>query len=147
MTFYGIDYLQNSAGINDYLKYGLLFGALILLIVAFSGYLRHRLNTKYRDVSIMLLLFLLFILGVQYSDYTQAQSNHSQSSMMVGFVKKLARDQDVGTNQVYVNSTQLTDGTLVLIDDQLYRVSLSPDTTNYSLTEVALTNQTITKQE
>lgn len=64
MTFYGISYLQNNAGVNDYIKYGLIFAALLFLIFVFSAYLRHRLDTKYRDLTIIMLLLLLFLLGV-----------------------------------------------------------------------------------
>ncbi|WP_425267900.1 DUF3290 family protein, partial [Enterobacter hormaechei] len=35
-----------------------------------SLYMRHRLQTKYRDLTIIVFLFLLFISGVQYADYT-----------------------------------------------------------------------------
>ncbi|NRE02688.1 hypothetical protein DBN73_08045 [Enterococcus faecalis] len=52
MNFYGINFLENQSNINDYLKYFLIFGSLVLLILVFSLYLRHRINTKYRDLSI-----------------------------------------------------------------------------------------------
>ena len=138
MTFYGIDYLQNNAGVNDYIKYGLIFAALIFLIFVFSTYLRHRLDTKYRDLTIIFLLLLLFLLGVQYSDYKQDQSNHSQSSQMVHFVKRVAQDEVVTPEEVYVNSTTLTDQMLVLIVDDCYRVTLSQDGTNFKMDAVAL---------
>ena len=46
MRFYGIDYLQTQSNINDYLKYIIIFSALFILIVVFSLYMRHRLQTK-----------------------------------------------------------------------------------------------------
>ena len=138
MTFYGISYLQNNAGVNDYIKYGLIFAALLFLIFVFSAYLRHRLDTKYRDLTIIMLLLLLFLLGVQYSDYKQDQTNHSQSSQMVHFVKRVAQDEVVAPEEVYVNSTTLSDQMLVLIGDDCYRVTLSQDGTNFKLDSVAL---------
>ncbi|REC31389.1 hypothetical protein CF160_14010 [Enterococcus pseudoavium] len=48
----------------------LILRIFFLLVIAFSLYLRLRLETKYRDLSLISLL-LLFILGVQYSDYNQ----------------------------------------------------------------------------
>ncbi|WP_265723947.1 DUF3290 family protein, partial [Providencia rustigianii] len=80
MIFYGINYLQEQSNLNDYLKYIIIFSTLFVLIVVFSLYMRHRLQTKYRDLTIMAFLFLLFISGVQYSDYTNSQNIHSQSS-------------------------------------------------------------------
>ena len=83
--------MKNQSNINDYLKYFLILGSLVLLILVFSLYLRHRINTKYRDLSIIFSLTLLFALGVQYSDYQTNQTKHSQSSQMVNFVKGLAK--------------------------------------------------------
>ncbi len=46
MKFYSIDYLQMQSNINDYLKYIVIFSTLFILIVVFSLYMRHRLQTK-----------------------------------------------------------------------------------------------------
>lgn len=57
MRFYSIDYLQTQSSINDYLKYIVIFSTLFILIVVFSLYMRHRLQTKYRDLTIIAFLF------------------------------------------------------------------------------------------
>lgn len=140
MKFYGIDYLQTQSNINDYLKYIIIFSALFILIVFFSLYMRHRLQTKYRDLTIIVFLFLLFISGVQYADYTDSQNIHSQSSQMVSFVKLLSKEKEVGMDSIFSNSVQLSDGIIVKINDLYYRVNLSPDQKTYSLVEVSLVN-------
>ncbi|AJZ89554.1 hypothetical protein VW41_11185 [Klebsiella michiganensis] len=140
MRFYGIDYLQTQSNINDYLKYIIIFGALFILIVFFSLYMRHRLQTKYRDLTIIVFLFLLFISGVQYADYTDSQNIHSQSSQMVNFVKLLSQEKEVSMDSIFSNSIQLSDGIIVKINDFYYRVNLSPDQKTYSLVEVSLVN-------
>lgn len=144
MTFYGIQYLESQSNINDYLKYFLIFGSLVVLVVVFSLYLRHRIQTKYRDLSIISLLLLLFALGVQYSDYQSNQAQHSQSSQMVNFVRDLASDQKISQKDVYVNSTQLTDGIIVKIDANYYKVNLSADQSSYTLNRAHLMNDQIT---
>ena len=93
MRFYGIDYLQMQSNINDYLKYIIIFSTLFILIVVFSLYMRHRLQTKYRDLTIIAFLFLLFISGVQYADYTDSQNIHSRSSQMVNFIRLLSQEK------------------------------------------------------
>ncbi|SBL27967.1 Protein of uncharacterised function (DUF3290) [Raoultella ornithinolytica] len=77
MRFYSIDYLQTQSSINDYLKYIVIFSTLFILIVVFSLYMRHRLQTKYRDLTIIAFLFLLFISGVQYANYTDSKKIRS----------------------------------------------------------------------
>lgn len=143
MRFYGIDYLQTQSNINDYLKYIIIFSTLFILIVVFSLYMRHRLQTKYRDLTIIAFLFLLFISGVQYADYTDSQNIHSQSSQMVNFVRLLSKEKEVSINSIFSNSVQLSDGIIVKINDFYYRVNLSADQKTYNLVEVSLVNPEI----
>ena len=143
MRFYGIAYLQMQSSINDYLKYIIIFSALFILIVVFSLYMRHRLQTKYRDLTIIVFLFLLFISGVQYADYTDSQNIHSQSSQMVNFVRLLSHEKNVSMDSIFSSSVQLSDGIIVKINDVYYRVNLSPDQKTYSLVEVSLVNPDI----
>ena len=143
MRFYGIAYLQTQSNINDYLKYIIIFSAIFILIVVFSLYMRHRLQTKYRDLTIIVFLFLLFISGVQYADYTDSQNIHSQSSQMVNFVRLLSHEKNVSMDSIFSSSVQLSDGIIVKINDVYYRVNLSPDQKTYSLVEVSLVNPDI----
>lgn len=147
MDVYGISYLEGSVGVADYIKYGLVFLAIIMLIFAFSTYLRHRLETKYRDLSIIMLLFLVFMLGVQYEEYTQAQTNSTQSSQVVAFVKQVAKDQGVETTDVYVNGTRMADQMIVVVKDQIYRVSLSGDGSNYLLQDAYVFSGAVNKHD
>ncbi|MCC3721313.1 DUF3290 domain-containing protein [Rouxiella badensis] len=144
MNFYGINYLQTQSNLNDYFKYAIIFSTLFVLIVVFSLYMRHRLQTKYRDLTIIAFLFLLFISGVQYSDYANSENIHSQSSQMVNFVKLLAREKNVGVDAILSSSVQLSDGVIVKINDNYYRVNLSADQNTYSLVRIGLINPDIT---
>lgn len=143
MRFYSIDYLQVQSNINDYLKFIVIFSTLFILIVVFSLYMRHRLQTKYRDLTIIAFLFLLFISGVQYADYTDSQNIHSQSSQMVNFVRLLSQEKEVNVNYILSSSAQLSDGIIIKINDLYYRVNLSLDQKTYNLVEVSLVNPEI----
>ncbi|MBU9828374.1 DUF3290 domain-containing protein [Rahnella sp. FC061912-K] len=143
MRFYSIDYLQVQSNINDYLKFIVIFSTLFILIVVFSLYMRHRLQTKYRDLTIIAFLFLLFISGVQYADYTDSQNIHSQSSQMVNFVRLLSQEKGVNVNYILSSSAQISDGIIVKINDLYYRVNLSLDQKTYNLVEVSLVNPEI----
>ncbi|EMH4161564.1 DUF3290 domain-containing protein [Pluralibacter gergoviae] len=143
MKFYGIDYLQTQSSINDFLKYIIIFSTLAAMIILFILYMRHRLQTKYRDLTIIAFLFLLFTSGVQYEDYTNSQNIHSQSSQMVSFIKLLSKEKGVGTNSIYSNSIQLSDGIIVKINDFYYRVNLSADQQTFNLVNISLVNPDI----
>lgn len=117
-----------------------LFGS---INISFSLYLRHRINTKYRDLSIIFSLTLLFALGVQFSDYQMNKTKHSQSSQMVNFIKGISKQENRNLNEIYANATQFSDGIIVKIDDKFYKVSLSADQNSYTLTETYLINTNV----
>lgn len=143
MNFYGIEYLKSQSNLNDYLKYFFIFALLIGLVIVFSFYVRHQIQTKYRELSIIIFLSLLFVLGVQYSNYQLNQNQHPQSSQMVHFVEQVAQEKKVSPEEVYVNGTQLADGTIVKIDEVFYKMSLSTDQQSYTLQETYLLTPTI----
>ncbi|MGM0240739.1 DUF3290 domain-containing protein [Enterococcus sp. AZ103] len=143
MNFYGIDYLKSQSNINDYFKYILIFGSLFFLVIVFSLYLRHRIQTKYRDLSIIFLLLLIFASGVQFSDYQSNQAKHSQSSQMVNVVQDISKENDISSKEIFVNATQLTDGIIVKIKKNYYQVNLSADQSSYTLTKAHLMNPSI----
>ncbi|BAV01540.1 DUF3290 domain-containing protein [Lactococcus formosensis] len=143
MNFYDISFLKTQAGLTDYLWYIFIFGSLILLIVVFSLYLKHRIKTKYRDLSLIFFLFLILSLGIQYSNYQVNQSRHSQSSQMVNFVEQFADNMKVEQKDILVSSTQLTDGIIVKVKDDFYTVNLNADQQSYTITETHLLNNKI----
>ncbi|WP_415617870.1 DUF3290 family protein, partial [Liquorilactobacillus satsumensis] len=53
MTFFGINFIENQLHLSNFIKY-FVTGLLVLaLIIAITLYLRHRIQVKYRDLSII----------------------------------------------------------------------------------------------
>ena len=63
---------------------------------------------------------------------------------MVNFVNLLSQQKNVSIDSIYSNSVQFTDGIIVKINEQFFRVNLSADQNSYSLQEIGLINPTIT---
>ncbi|MDU0403575.1 hypothetical protein KF7HA_01943 [Lactococcus lactis] len=57
MKFYDIEFLKSQAGLSDYLRYIFIFGSLVVLVIVFAIYIKHRIKTKYRD---LILLFIIY---------------------------------------------------------------------------------------
>src|SRR5699024_12217276 len=76
MDFYGFEYINQQSNINDYIKYAIIFLALVLFVLLFALYRKNHFQTKYRDLSILFFLILLFMLGIEWTDYQQNQSNY-----------------------------------------------------------------------
>lgn len=143
MSFYSVEFLKNQATVNELFKYGLLFVVLGLLLLVFSLYMKHRLQTKYRDLSIIFFLILLLITGIQFSNYESNRSQHTGISTMVTFVQRFAHMKHVSEDEIYVSNTQLVDELLVKIDDSYYRVDLSQDGQSFTLAKTQLVNTDI----
>lgn len=94
---------------------------LLIAVMAFL-YLRHRLITRYRDLGIIFFLLLLLFIGFQVTDMEKSTTQQSQTTQMIPFIKAVARDYNVSPQKVVVNSTTLTDGILVRIEDRDYRI-------------------------
>ena len=133
MTFYTISYLSNHQHMNQLFNYVAIIIFALLIAVMTLLYLRHRLITHYRDLGIIFFLLLLLFIGFQVTDMEQ----------MIPFIKAVARDHNVSPQKVVVNSTTLTDGILVRIEDCDYRVNLSQTGDNYTLTRAHVVNHQV----
>ena len=109
-------------------------------------YSRNRFDTKYRDISIIMLLMMLFLFGLSYSNYEQHRTQTLSTSQVQPFLRSVARDEGVSTKDVAVNSRSLVEGIIVKVKDKYYRVELSVDRNSYELARTHLINKDITIQ-
>lgn len=143
MTFYTISYLSNHQHMNQLFNYVAIIIFALLIAVMTLLYLRHRLITHYRDLGIIFFLLLLLFIGFQVTDMEKSTTQQSQTTQMIPFIKAVARDHNVSPQKVVVNSTTLTDGILVRIEDRDYRVNLSQTGDNYTLTRAHVVNHQV----
>ena len=146
MTFYTLQYLQNQREVNQLVIYTLAAIGLVILLFTVLMYSRNRLDTKYRDVSIIMLLVMLFLFGLGYSNYEQHRTQTLTISQVQPFLRSVAREEGVSTKDVAVNSRSLADGIIVKVKDKYYRVELSVDRNSYKLARTHLINKDITIQ-
>lgn len=128
---------------QGYLKYVVIFIALCALLFVTALYLRHQLETKYRDLSIIFLLLIIFLFGVQYSQYEQNQVYANDTSRMVTFLTSVKESQQVAAEDIRVNSRSLSNGMILNIQDKYYEVHFNNDFTAYNLLPIHLVNPNI----
>lgn len=128
---------------QGYLKYVVIFIALCALLFVTVLYLRHQLETKYRDLSIIFLLLIIFLFGVQYSQYEQNQVYANDTSRMVTFLTSVKESQQVTAEDIRVNSRSLSNGMILNIQDKYYEVYFNNDFTAYNLLPIHLVNPNI----
>lgn len=136
MTFYTIKYIQENQKNDRTIFYVLIFVAAIAMIIFTLLYLRDRFATRYRDLGIIALLFLLLFTGTQYEKYVQDNEQKSRSTQIIPFLKSVARDNNVKSSDVMANATTLQDGMIVRIDSKNkdYQLNLNDDNNSYTLT-------------
>ena len=103
------------------------------MVVALWLYLKNRFETKYRDLSIIMVLLMLLLFGLNYSTLEQHKSQSLSSAQVEPFLRSVAREKGVKVADVAINSTTLTDGSIVKIKNKYYRVALSTDRSSYTL--------------
>lgn len=128
---------------QGYLKYVVIFIALCALLFVTALYLRHQLETKYRDLSIIFLLLIIFLFGVQYSQYEQNQVYENDTSRMVTFLTSVKESQQVAAEEIRVNSRSLSNGMILNIQDKYYEVHFNNNFTAYNLLPIHLVNPNI----
>ncbi|HEM2802518.1 TPA: DUF3290 domain-containing protein [Streptococcus suis] len=133
MNFYDLDYIIQNQSFNLVLRSVTLIVLLVVAIATGLYYLKNRLNTRLRDISIGIVILMFIILGIQVEDYMQNNQDFTQSQVLTQFIKSVAIDNDVSEKEVYVNSTTLKDGIIVRYNEEDYTVHLNSDNNSYTL--------------
>lgn len=144
MSFFSFAFLENAISFQGYLKYIAIFASLGALLVVTSLYLRNRLETKYRDLSIIFLLLIILLLGVQYHQYQQNEVYVADTSRVVTFLNSVKDSQNLQKEDIRTNSRTLANGMILNIRDQYFEVHFNNDFTAYSLSPIHLVNPNVT---
>ena len=103
--------------------------------------MRHQIQTKYRELSIIIFIIIICFRGSIFQ-----LSTEPKSAFTIFTNGTFCRTSGTGksfSRKVYVNGTQLADGTIVKIDEVFYKMSLSTDQQSYTLQETYLLTPTI----
>lgn len=90
MLFYRYSYFSNQNDFEFYLKLSLSVIIASLIIIFFVQYLRHRSDSKYRDLLIIFGLVGILLAGIQYTRIQQLNTAHSQQAQMAQFIRSVA---------------------------------------------------------
>ena len=105
MNFYNLDYITQHQSFNLVLRSVILIVLLAIVMLTSLHYMRNRLKTRLRDISIGIVVLMFILLGIQVEDYMQNNHDFSQSQVLVKFIKSVATDKDLKPEDVLVNST------------------------------------------
>ncbi|AYJ41083.1 DUF3290 domain-containing protein [Lactiplantibacillus pentosus] len=135
MTFYSYNYLVHQNSNHTLIQLGII--GITILIIAVLGWLwyRHKTDLKYRDLFIIMVLLLLLLVGIQYNEWESLQNSFNQKSQVTQIMQRVAKEKGVKKTAVWSNTSSVSSGMLIKVQDHIYNVTVNTDGNSYTLTK------------
>lgn len=140
MEFYTYAYVVQRGEFTSLLRYIMTSILLVALLVVGVKIMYNRFDTKFRDLGIIIVLGLVFLLGLQVNDYTRDVDSAEESSYMVQFLNNLSERADVPKDKIRVNTLRVQDRMIVNIEEAYFEVTFTMNKDGYSLRPVEMIN-------
>ena len=140
MEFYTYAYVVQRGEFTSLLQYIMTSILLVALLVVGVKVMYNRFDTKFRDLGIIIVLGLVFLLGVQVNDYTRDVNSAEESNYMVQFLNNLSERADVPKDKIRVNTLRVQDRMIVNIEGAYFEVTFTMNKDGYSLRPVEMIN-------
>ncbi len=143
MNFYTLDYITKTQSTGLIVRSAIIIILLAIVIITNFKFMKDRMKTRLRDISIGIVVLTFILLGIQVEHYTQNNRDFSQSHVLLKFIESVATDYNVSPYNVLVNSTTLKDGIIVRYNDEDYTVHLNADNNSYTLERTHIINHNV----
>lgn len=147
MKFYSYDYLQSKLQQNNLISYIIIAVLIVILCITLIKYYKNRQDTKYRELSIILVLSTLLVVGVSINEYKSNAVSSNQYKSSIHFIEKISNDLNVDKTHIYINSEASIENSFVKVDNTYYRVISSGKKDEYLLEKIELVDPVIEKVE
>lgn len=143
MNFYTLEYLVKTQSADLILRSAIIIILLVIVILTSFKFMKDRMKTRLRDISIGIVVLTFILLGIQVEHYTQNNRDFSQSHVLLKFIESVATDNNISPYNVMVNSMTLKDGIIVRYNDEDYTVHLNNDNNSYTLERTHVINHNV----
>lgn len=143
MNFYTLEYLVKTQSADLILRSAIIIILLAIVILTSFKFMKDRMKTRLRDISIGIVVLTFILLGIQVEHYTQNNRDFSQSHVLLKFIESVATDNNISPYNVMVNSTTLKDGIIVRYNGEDYTVHLNNDNNSYTLERTHVINHNV----
>lgn len=147
MKFYSYDYLQSKLQQNNLISYIIIAVLIVILCITLIKYYKNRQDTKYRELSIILVLSTLLAVGVNINEYKSNAVSSNQYKSSIHFIEKISNDLNIDKTHIYINSEASIENSFVKVDNTYYRVISSGKKDEYLLEKIELVDPVIEKVE
>ena len=143
MNFYTLEYLVKTQSADLILRSAIIIILLAIIILTSFKFMKDRMKTRLRDISIGIVVLTFILLGIQVEHYTQNNRDFSQSHVLLKFIESVATDNNISPYNIMVNSTTLKDGIIVRYNNEDYTVHLNNDNNSYTLERTHVINHNV----
>ena len=147
MKFYSYDYLQSKLQQNNLISYIIIAVLIVMLCITLIKYYKNRQDTKYRELSIILVLSTLLAVGISINEYKSNAVSSNQYKSSIHFIEKISNDLNIDKTHIYINSEASIENSFVKVDNTYYRVISSGKKDEYLLEKIELVDPVIEKVE
>ena len=147
MKFYSYDYLQSKLQQNNLISYIIIAVLIVILCITLIKYYKNRQDTKYRELSTILVLSTLLAVGISINEYKSNAVSSNQYKSSIHFIEKISNDLNIDKTHIYINSEASIENSFVKVDNTYYRVISSGKKDEYLLEKIELVNPVIEKVE
>ena len=147
MKFYSYEYLQSKIAQNNVVGIGVAGVLLLVLLFSLIKYYKNRQDTKYRELSIILVLGTVLAITTGITNYKDKSVSSNQYRSSVQFIEKIAKHLNVEKTRIYINSEASIENSFVKIDNAYYRVISSGKKDDYLLEKIELVDPVVEKVE
>lgn len=147
MEFYSYEYLQSKIAQNNIVGIAIVGILLSVLLFTLIKYYKNRQDTKYRELSIILVLGIVLAITIGITNYKDKSVSSNQYRSSVQFIEKIAEHLNVEKTRIYINSEASIENSFVKIDDDYYRVISSGKKDDYLLEKIELVDPVVEKVE
>ena len=82
MNFYTLDYITKTQSIGLIVRSAVIIVLLAIVILTSFKFMKDRMKTRLRDISIGIVVLTFILLGIQVKHYTQNNRDFSQSHVL-----------------------------------------------------------------
>lgn len=143
MEFYTYAYVVQRGEFTSLLQYIMTSILLVALLIVGVKIMYNRFDTKFRDLGIIIVLGLVFLLGLQVNDYTRDINSAEESNYMVQFLNNLSERANVPKDKIRVNTLRVQDRMIVNIEEAYFEVTFTMNKDGYSLRPVEMINNNL----
>lgn len=138
MNFYSYNYLVEQNNEPNFVFIFVISALAIALLITGYLYIKNRSDNKYRDLLIIFGFATALFVGINYNNYENQITINNQTNQTVTLLRSIAKDKKINQKKLYSNSSSLTEGMLVKVGKDFYRVSFDNNLNSYTLNKANL---------